>query len=507
MTALHTYNVTSFLNLQQYAPFSVALVGLATFIGLWGLGKVVLWSCRLSPLPQPWSSVTAVLLGIQTTSLAVQIAGMIGIASRFTLTAIWICLLTVGVAPLLVGIQNRDWAPRVRATIIAAFTLTIVSCALVAKFLIALAPSTKIDELYYHMLVPSRIVVDGALHFYRMPWEAAIWPQLAYQISSAPLHSIGYPDSANVISWALSVMLVWFAWSAIRANSHSEAWSGFWVAVLCVGIYPAVWHVTGGAHAMGDLAMASAVVGFADRERILAAVSPTRYAVMISILLVSAASSKLSLLPACIVLLSLTVWYLMRSAPRRVGLHAVAAMMVVWIILYGPILIWTWIHSGSPFGPALAGLFGSSIYRDGVISESVKRLPYTTAYFTVLDYSPLVWFAVVGAIWFTNLSLVTRASLGFLFGLQLTLIYFLLPHDPRFLGGIHYGLLIVFAATLQAGLRMYSLRHGQLLQHQRCWCSRGSESSFTTRSSFSRHPLASRKMRSTNATSPYTRIS
>jgi hypothetical protein len=33
-----------------------------------------------------------------------------------------------------------------------------------------------------------------------------------------------------------------------------------------------------------------------------------------------------------------------------------------------------------------------------------------------------------------------------LFTLQSVLIYWLLPHDVRFLGGLHYGLLIVFGA-------------------------------------------------------------
>ena len=40
-------NMTSLLNLQEYAPFSVALTGLFTFAGLWGLGTAILWFIRL----------------------------------------------------------------------------------------------------------------------------------------------------------------------------------------------------------------------------------------------------------------------------------------------------------------------------------------------------------------------------------------------------------------------------------------------------------------------------
>ena len=89
------------------------------------------------------------------------------------------------------------------------------------------------------------------------------------------MHAIGYPDAANVVSWALSAMLIWFAWRVIRTNTASVVWSAFWVAGLCVGIYPVVWHVTGGAHAMGDLAMAAAIVAFADRDRLLTAITTT----------------------------------------------------------------------------------------------------------------------------------------------------------------------------------------------------------------------------------------
>ena len=61
--------------------------------------------------------------------------------------------------------------------------LIIVGVAVALNALVALAPSTKIDELYYHMLVPSRILSDSALHFYREPWQAAILPHMIFQIS------------------------------------------------------------------------------------------------------------------------------------------------------------------------------------------------------------------------------------------------------------------------------------------------------------------------------------
>jgi hypothetical protein len=397
--------------------------------------------------------VTATLLGIQTLSLVVQIAGMLGSASQFTLSAIWISVVAVGGATLLLQVPVESIIPLASNIRYAWFPLAIISTAMLADLLVAMSPSTKIDELYYHMLVPSRIVSDGAIHFYRMPWEAAIWPQMAYQTSSAPMHAIGYPDAANVVSWTLSAMLVWFAWRVIVTNTRSPLWSAFWAAALCVGMYPVVWHVTGGAHAMGDLAMAAAIVAFASSDRLFKALTPTAYGVMVSILLISAATSKVSLLPACAVLLCLTAWQTLHSAPSKIARDILLSFTIPWLLLYCPILVWTWIHSGSPFGPLLAGAFGSSVYSDGWMQETIRATRqvnqpslYVTGTHAILNYSPLVWLGVIGAVLGTNLPRTTRAALGLLFALQTTLIYFVLPYDPRFLGGIHYGLLIVFAS-------------------------------------------------------------
>jgi hypothetical protein len=445
--------LTSFVNAQNYAPLAVALVGLATLVGLWGLGTTLLWTIRLR-LTSPWSCVTGTLLGIQVLSFIVQIPGMLASATRLTLSVIWIVLIVVGWAALLIRFTGKDWRPSVaRGTASAAFTLVLVGMALTADLLVAMAPSTKIDELYYHMLVPSRIVSDGAIHFYREPLEAAIWPQMGYQIASAPIHAIGYPDATNVVSWGVSVLLIWFAWRVISTNTASAVWSSFWVAGLSVGMYPVVWHVTGGAHAVGDLAMAAAIVAFAERDRLLTAINPVAYAAMVSILLVSAATSKVTLLPACTVLFGLFAWHVLRFAPVQKGRQVVVAFALPWLILYCPILLWTWIHSGAPFGPMLADIFGSSVYSPGWIQQTFRGpreadqpTLFVTAYYTALDYSPVVWLGAVGAVFGTKLPRSTRAALALLFGLQSMLIYLLLPHDPRFLGGIHYGMVIVFAS-------------------------------------------------------------
>src|SRR5262249_25631760 len=68
---------------------------------------------------------------------------------------------------------------------------------------------------------------------------------------------------------------------------------------------------------------------------------------------------------------------------------------------------------------------------------------------------------VIGAIFFSSIPKLTRATLCLLLVLQCSLIYWLLPYDPRFLGGLHFGLLIAFAAFVTPHIhdRFSSIKH------------------------------------------------
>jgi hypothetical protein len=435
-------------------------MGLSTFIGLWGLGTIILDNVRLR-LSAPWNQVTAILLGIQTLSLAVQIAGVAGMAFSVVLNAIWWGLICIGAAMLFLRWRAIPAAMFSGCHWSALVAIAIIGAAITMNLLIAIAPSSKIDELHYHMLVPSRIVSEGTLHFYRAPWEAAIWPHMVFQISAAPVHAMGYPDAVNVVSWGLSATLPWFAWQIIFANTKSIGWTVVWVGGLCVGIYPAVWHVTGGAHAMGDLAMAAAIVAVCGREQMLADLPKPTYAALISILLVSAATSKVSLLPLSGLLLCFATFRLLRSTPPLDYSKVVFALAVPWFIFLGPIALWTWSQSGSPFGPVLADTLGSSIYAASWVQNTFQATREANhpplmdvIKYTAAGYSPLIWLGAIAIFFGTNLSRATRVILGVLLALQCVTIYWLLPYcDARFLGGFHYGLAIAFATFVKPDIQ------------------------------------------------------
>lgn len=445
--------MTSFLSTENYTPILVLIIGLATFVGLEGLGAAILRALRVR-LPSPWLQVSAVLLGIQFSSLIVQAVGMTHIATRGVLGGVWWGLVVLGGgAALLWGRPAaQDKGPSWRSLSFSGWVPVCVAGA--ANLLVAMAPSTKIDELYYHMLVPSRIVIDRALLFYREPWPGAILPQMIFQISTAPLHAIGYPDAGNVVSWALSMTLLWFAWRIMGARSEPVGWVSVWMTALIVGLYSVVWHVTAGSHAMGDLAMAAAIVAFFLRRNLIAETGPVAYAALCSILTLASASSKVSLLPLSGAVLLGLIWPAILSARSQERWRVLVAMAAPWVILAVPLMIWTWWKSGSPLGPMLSGVFPSSVYDPDAVramfvaSGTISRPPLVSVIqTTLLSYSPLLWVGVLGALAVPGVTGRSRLAGCLFLALQILLIYWFLPWEARFLGGVHYGLLVVFAAS------------------------------------------------------------
>jgi hypothetical protein len=288
-------------------------------------------------------------------------------ATPLMLRVLWFATVFVGAADTLnIRREAMSWYRQLqRQSLLSSPFLAVILIAAVVNLVIAIAPSSKIDELSYHMLVPSRIVQKGSLHFYLMPWQSAILPQMTFQIAAAPVHAIGYPDAMNVVSWGLSALLLWFAWQLINESACFPHWTAIWVGSLVVGLYTSVWHVTGGAHALGDLAICAAVGLFCKRESLLKVITPLEFAAGSSIFTLSAATTKISLLPLSLALLFFSLLGLARSVSSETVRRALLAAAIPWLLFYCPLAVWTWIHSGSPFGPVLAGDLGHSVYPPG----------------------------------------------------------------------------------------------------------------------------------------------
>ncbi len=444
--------MTSFLSQNAYSAPIVLLLGLSTFAGCMGLGLLLLRLLR-TELPAPFCQIVAVLLGIQTTSLAVQLVAMAQAATPAVLITLWGVSLALGAAGWIFCRPIRDAGA---LPTIPRFAIVIAAVAAGLNLLAAVVPSSKIDELYYHMLLPARVVADHGLAIYRAPIESAVLPQMAYAFFAAPLHALGYPDAPNIVSWMLSLTLVWLGWTLLRQRGIGDPVAYCLVAALLVGAYPMVFHVTGGSHAFGDLSLATAVVALALADKLLAACGPARFAFMVSLLAWSAASAKVSLIPVAGAVALLAIFFALRaSGSGGARVRILGAAVAPWLILGAPLMVWTYLGTGSPFGPLLAGLFGESLFRPEVFADfaestrTANRSPLSAVLFDNLaGYSPLVWVGAIGALISGTTPLaVRRWGAALLLG-QCLLIAWLLPYHARFLGGLQYGLAICFALYL-----------------------------------------------------------
>lgn len=431
--------MTSFINADYYSSPLVLLFGLATFAGCMGLGLSLLRLVRAN-LPVPFLQVVAVVLGIQVNSIAVQAAAMAHIATPALLIALWCASFACGVLRLALfrPVSRADVLPRVPWIAVA---IAFAACG--ANLVAAIVPSSKIDELYYHMLLPGRIVADHGLNFYRMPIESAILPQMVYQIFATPLHAIGFPDAPNIVSWLLNLMLVWSGWVLLRQRGVTTAASYCLVAVIPAGAYPIVFHVTGGSHAFGDLSLATAIVALATADAFLAASGPAAFALAVSLLAWSAASSKVSLFPIALAVLALGGWLAWTSVkPGGSRFRVIAALAAPWLVPGAPLMLWTFVQSGSPLGPILAGNFGASLYdaqtfkdfADGARGYGGSTLS-EVIFDNLVGYSPLIWLGIIGALVLKTVPLRVRFWGRILFLGQLIIIAWLLPYHARFLGG------------------------------------------------------------------------
>ena len=190
-----------------------------------------------------------------------------------------------------------------------------------------------------------------------------------------------------------------------------------------------------------------------------------------STLLVAAAVTKISLLP-----LTSILWgcYLLRTQLWQKGTSEssaiFAAAIVPWVIFYLPLPAWTWIHSGSPFGPIMAGKFGDSVYSVDAIHAVLSGSQRTNRQFNGLlplagyPYSILFWLLLVG---FGCIRTMPRLIPMLALAIQTALICTVLPYDLRFLGGTQLAAVILAAMYLpqkwSEGLTSHKLTRAAIL--------------------------------------------
>ena len=433
--------MSGYHSLENYSPCLTLIVGILGFGGISGCGMLA-W--QRANLQQPWHLVVGIVTGVLGFGFGVQIVGVCEVASTAVLSSWLFVWVSAGGVYWLV--QCRKMVDRSGQQ---SRSLLIVSVPCLILLVMAISGSTKIDELYYHMLLPARVVAEQKLTFYNYPWQSAV-PQMAYQISLTPFHALGFPHAGNVVSCLIAVSFAYFAYRLVIERKQSSFRAAVVASTLLVGMYPMVWYVTSGAHALGDLALASAIIACVGNRTLRRKARPNMWNAMVSTLLVGAALTKISLLPVIAFVWGAVVLQGFRQVRevaswKTVG-RSVAALTIPWLVFYVPVLGWTWFQSGSPFGPVLAGRFGESVYvaaevRQAMASRNVGRFPGIANLFAY-DYSPAFWLFLIGFF----LSRIPRKVIpSCALALQVALLVTVLPVQLRYLGGTQFAAVILGA--------------------------------------------------------------
>lgn len=432
--------------------FITLIAGLLAIAGVSGIGRLLLR--RAPELPLHWYVALSMLTGMAACSFAVQLLAMHGASQRgFALAgALTVALGLAGQVASGRRWSAIHWPPRRHAVTALWIILTLAVMMLVP---ISLAPSTKIDEIQYHMLIGQRIAADHGLRVYQLPFEQAIPLQIGYQIAETPFHAWGVMDGGNVLSLGFGLALLLMLYGTVTEASGRPELGLVAASAGAVGLYPAVWHVTSGAHALGDLATFSAIAALLFPGKLLAAVpdgSGAQWRALVCILTAAiAASTKISLVPLGLMISACACWQL----PRANWPRAIMSASAHWGLILGPLIVWSTIHTHSPLGAAFAGLFGPSTYQP----EVFQRMAFirmsghydlaTIGYETVTRLNGLsIAMIVLGALACWRCQGMHRAFLA-LVAVQLALIAALLPYDFRFLGGLQYGLLAAGVIALK----------------------------------------------------------
>ena len=431
------------------------LQGLAAVFAVTGVGRLALRLARVEQLPWFWNLALSALAGQFAVSVLVEAALLIGLGSP-----LWLRLL----AGLLVGVGLAGHlnAPRTQPGLALANTLlaskpaaAVLILAWLINLVVALAPSTKIDELYYHMLMPRRIVEDGGLRFYRLPLLSAMVPHMHYQISLSVMHALGAPDAGNVVSWGYSIVLSLFVIGFLMDAARDGRLAVLCGALCSAGVYATVWHTTGGPHALGDLATVAAVAGVLRPNPLLLALKPVRYTLLLAATASVAAATKLSLWPLALVMSVLVVYRAGQKAESGWTRAAPAGLATLpWIVLHLPLMIWTYAVSGSFWGPVLANRLAPSAFPATILQELAELqgfhpgalLPMLR--YAVVELSPVFFAAVPWLVWTAWRGSGTSRIAGGLLAFQGALVAWKLHFDFRFLGGLEYVAVLAAALTM-----------------------------------------------------------
>ncbi len=428
-------------------PLLTFLIGSFSIFGLINIGKLIKNKLRIN-INNIWGDIINLILGVFTFSLFVQIISFLKLNNKFSLGILAIFLILFGFKKIpfrRLTIPKIDKKSLIPSSILIAIFLV--------RIFISVIPSTKIDELYYHMLLPLRLLNETGLNFYSVPWEGAIWPHMHYQFIGAPFYAIGLPDSVNIISIGIFITFLrtlFFQINEIIKNKELTLWC---LVLFSSGLHSLVDLTTNASNSLLLVSSCSSLLILCEPNKSLPTNDLKSFSLIFGLLSLGMIGSKISMVPIFLVQTFIFLKTIYKVWGGKLIFKSLFYFSLPFILFYLPIVFYTFIKSGSPFGPLLSSLFVNKSNFDPVISSTTGDLGYKGnikefIFFCLTKWTPLIWLSWM---FFLNKKINYNTKTIFLTILiiQSLMIWLILPDSPRHFAGFQYvGLLIVFVELI-----------------------------------------------------------
>lgn len=425
-----------------FHPIFTTLFGVISYLSILAIGRIEIKFLKIS-LSKIWDLSARIILGIFSLSLVNQFLGYLEINTSqsyifliviLSILSFWECM---NIDLTKIKLTKKDILP-----------LSFLSIIFSIRFTLSVIPSSKIDELTYHMFTPLRIVSDQALIYYQFPWPASIWPHMHYQILGAPFYSIGYPDSLNLLSLAIFSAFIYTIYSLIKKNTNNSN-LGLWAGVLvATGLHGTVDITTNSSNALLIVGSSLSLIILSDPSKFIPTEDLRSFSIYFGLLFLATIGAKVSMLPISFLMMLIFIKVICDYWSSKALFRAFSYFLIPLLIFYLPLVVYTWLESGSPFGAFLNSFFTGkepiydpyTEFRDGNLGYrgDFKEI----LFFLITKWSPLVWISWI-FLPLKRIKFKSKLIISSILIVQFFVICAFLPNRPRHFGGFQYVALIL----------------------------------------------------------------
>ena len=447
-----------FLYVKNWLPLIIPLftflTGSFSLLGFIYIGQLIKENLKID-INNIWNNLISLILGIFSFSLIIQIVSFLGINNKLTLGILASVSILAGFGRIFflkLSIPKIDKKTIIPSTILIAIFFI--------RILFAIIPTTKIDELHYHMLLPIRLTSENGLNFYSYPWEGAIWPHMHYQFIGAPFYSIGLPDSLNIISLGIFLIFLITLFFQINNEINNKELSIWCLLIFSSGLYSLIDLTTNSSNSLLLVSSCSSLLILCDPNKYLPTKDLRSFSMIFGLFSLGMIGSKISMMPILIIQAFIFLITIYKIWGIKSIYKSTLYFLLPFVVFYVPTVLYTWIKSGSPFGPLLSSFFEYKGDFDPLVSSANGEIGYRGnlkefIFFCITKWSPLVW---LSWIFFINKKISCSIKTIFLTFLiiQSLIIWLILPDVPRHFSGFQYvGILIIFVELIPKFFKKY----------------------------------------------------